>query len=127
MKIIKLLSISVLALCGLLTSATVYAASEAVKQMAAIMSHLEHYPSKAEIETLKGIVLSKDNSPDERIVATAIANLKHHVADEDRDVLKQVVNDGSAPGELRDLAGIVLGINHMPSAADKARLEAMMN
>jgi hypothetical protein len=126
MKNSKFLAIAMLALCGLLTTASVYAASEAVKQMAAIMSHLEHYPSKAEIETLKGIVLSKDNSPDERIVATAISNLKHHVADEDKDVLKQVANDSSAPGDLRDLAGIVLGINHMPSAAEKARLEAMM-
>ncbi len=126
MKNIKALSILMLALSGLLVSVTAQASSVAVKEMAGIMSHLEHYPSKAEIQTLKGIILNKDNSPQERVVATAISNLKHHVADEDRDVLKQVANDGSAPAELRDLAGIVVGINHMPSAAEKARLEAMM-
>lgn len=123
---IKELAILMLALSGLFVSVTALASSDAVKQMAGIMSHLEHYPSKAEIETLKGIVLNKDNSPQERIVATAISNLKHHVADEDKDVLKQVMNDRSAPDELKDLAGIVLGINHMPSAPEKARIEAMM-
>jgi hypothetical protein len=36
------------------------------------------------------------------------------------------MDDSSSPAEVRDLAGIILNLNHMPSAADKSKLEQMM-
>ena len=44
----------------------------------------------------------------------------------DADKLKQMASNMSAPAEVRDLAGIVLGINHKPSKEDKKKLEMMM-
>jgi len=102
------------------------AASQAVREMAGIMDHLEHYPSDAEKSKLKGIIDSNGSTAQERVLATAISNLKHHATDADKDKLKQVMNDTAAPAEVRELAGIILNINHMPSAADKSKLEQMM-
>ena len=102
------------------------AASQAVREMAGIMVHLEHYPSDAEKATLKGIVDNKGSTAQERVLATAISNLKHKAAAGDTDKLKQVMGDTTAPAEVRDMAGIILNINHMPSAADKSKLEQMM-
>jgi len=110
----------------LLASQSALAASEAVREMAGIMVHLEHYPSDAEKAQLKDIIDSKTSTAQERVLAAAITNLKHHAADADKSKLKQVMDDTSAPAEIRELAGIVLNINHMPSAADKSKLEQMM-
>ncbi|MEO8332223.1 MAG: hypothetical protein ABI479_07290, partial [Gallionella sp.] len=110
----------------MLGSQSALAASAAVREMAGIMVHLEHYPSDAEKAKLKSIVDNKGSTEQERVLATAISNLKHKAAASDQDKLKHVMDDASAPAEVRDLAGIVLNISHMPSAADKGKLEKMM-
>lgn len=102
------------------------AASTAVREMAGIMVHLEHYPSDAEKDKLKAIVADKGSTEQERVIATAITNLKHKVAAGDADKLKKVAADTSAPAEVRDLASIVLNVNHMASDADKGKLQMMM-
>ena len=114
-------------LFGLMLGAqSALAASAAVREMAGIMVHLEHYPSDAEKVKLKGIVDNKGSTGQERVLATAISNLKHKAAAEDKDKLKQVMDDTAAPAEVRELAGIILNMSHMPSAADKGKLEKMM-
>lgn len=102
------------------------AASMAVKEMAGMMDHLEHYVSADEKAQLQTIIDSKDSTEQERVLATAIGDIKHHSAPEDRDKLQMVIDDNSAPSEVRDLAAIVLNIAHHPSEADKAKLEEMM-
>lgn len=102
------------------------AASPAVREMAGIMLHLEHYPGDAEKARLNAIVADKGNSVQERTLAMAMLNLKHHAAAGDVDRLKQLSTDMSAPAEVRELARIVLNLNHMPSTADKGKLESMM-
>ena len=102
------------------------AASAAVREMAGIMVHLEHYPSDAEKTKLKEIASDKGSTDDERVIAAAMTNLKHHAASEDKDKLKKVIGDMSAPAEVRDLAGIVMNISHMPNAEDKSKLQMMM-
>ena len=117
----------VVAMAGLMMGAQpVFAASAAVKQMAGIMDHLMHYPSDAEKAQLQTIIDDKGSSAQEKVVARSIKDLQHHVAAGDVDGLKQVMADASAPQDVRDLAGIVLNISHMPSADDKMKLEAMM-
>lgn len=101
------------------------AASAAVKEMAGITMHLNHYPGDAEKARLKAIASDMGNTEQERIIATAISNLEHKVAKADADKLRQVAGDMSAPAEVRDLAGIVLGINHKPGKEEKKRLEMM--
>jgi len=102
------------------------AASGAVREMAGIMVHLEHFPSDAEKGKLKSIADNMASTVQESVLARAIMNLKHKAAAEDKDKLKQVMDDSSAPAEVRELAGIILNLNHMPSAADKSKLEQMM-
>ena len=115
------------AMVGLMLGAqSALAASAAVREMAGILVHLEHYPNDAEKAKLKGIVDNKGSTEQERVLATAISNLKHHAADADVGKLKKVMGDAAAPAEVRDLAGIVLNLSHMPSAADKSKLEQMM-
>jgi hypothetical protein len=104
---------------------SVLAASAAVKEMAGIMMHLNHYPDDAEKARLKAIAADMGNTEQERVIATAISNLEHKVAAADADKLRQVTGDMSAPAEVRDLAGIVLGINHKPGKEEKKRLEMM--
>ena len=109
----------VLSVAGLtLGTQSALAASAAVKEMAGIMDHLMHYPSDAEKVKLKAIMEDKGSSADEKVVAKGIMDLQHHVAAGDVDSLKKVAGDSSAPQEVRDLAGIVLNISHMPSDAD---------
>jgi hypothetical protein len=116
-----------LSVVGLMLGAqSALAASAAVREMAGIVMHLEHYPSDAEKARLKAIAADKSSTGQERVIATAIANLRHEVAAGDADKLRKVAGDMSAPAEVRELAGIVLNISHMPSSADKSKLEAMM-
>ncbi|HXU93781.1 MAG TPA: hypothetical protein VFP33_09010 [Gallionella sp.] len=116
-----------LSVVGLMLGAqSVLAASAAVREMAGVVMHLEHYPSDTEKAKLKAIAADKGSTEQERVIATAIANLRHEVAAGDADKLRKVTGDMSAPAEVRELAGIVLNISHTPSAADKRKLEAMM-
>ena len=110
----------------MLAAQSALAASGAVRDMAGIMAHLEHYPSSEEKGKLKSIADNMDSTEQERVLARAIMNLKHKAAAEDKDKLKQVMEDSSAPAEVRELSGIILNISHMPSAADKSKLEQMM-
>ncbi len=117
----------VVSVLGLMLGAqTALAASAAVKEMAGIVMHLDHFPSDAGKVKLKGIVDNKGSTEQERVLATAISNLEHQVAAKDKDKLKQVMNDAAAPAEVKELAGIILNINHKASAADKTKLERMM-
>ena len=123
----KYLLVFLLSVVGLMLGAqAALAASAAVREMAGIMMHLEHYPSDAEKAKLKAIVADKGSTEQERVIATAITNLKHKVAAGDADKLKKVAADTSAPAEVRDLASIVLNVNHMASDADKGKLQMMM-
>lgn len=109
----------------MLGSQSALAASAAVREMAGIVVHLNHYPSDTEKARLKALAADKASTEPERVIATAIANLEHKVTGGDEDKLRKVTGDMSAPAEVRDLAGIVLNINHKPSTADKGRLETM--
>lgn len=116
-----------LSVAGLMLGAqSALAASAAVREMAGIVSHLNHYPSSEEKGRLKAIIGDTGSTEHERVIATAIMNLRHEVESGDADKLRKVTSDMSAPAEVRDLAGIVLSISHKPSSSDKARLEAMM-
>ena len=100
------------------------AADENIKKMAEIMLNLNHYPSDSEKQVLKQITLSGSNF--EKTVATAIINLQHQATAEDKEKLNNIVNNKSAPEDVRTLAAIVHDVNHHPSDADKEKLKKMM-
>ena len=98
----------------------------AMYQMAEIMHRLKHYPSPVGKEALQKIVDSSASTERERVLATAMINLQHHVMAGDVPKLKAIIGDGGASQDERDLASIILNLNHRPTAEDKARLEKMM-
>ena len=59
-------------------------------------------------------------------MANAIANVNHTVADADKPKLMRVIDDETTTAEVRDLAGIILKLNHQPSSTDKNKLHQIM-
>ena len=53
---------------------------------------------------------------------TAIANIEHKASAADQEKLSAIVADESESAQLRDVASVVLSLNHMPSESDVAKL-----
>ena len=112
---------------GTLVSASVLAAgvSSGVKQMAAVLLQMHHFPSKVEAEILRSIIDDKSSRENERIIANAILNVKHKAEPSDVTALQTIINSKDATGNEKDLAISVINLNHEPTAKDKVRLESM--
>ena len=80
--------------------------------MADITISLNHYPSESDKQKLAAIINSSQSSQAEIAVATAIANIEHKVTSTDKEKVKVNITDESTPAELRELASIVIKINH---------------
>ena len=100
-----------------------FADDAAVSAMADIVINLKHFPSDADKAKLSSIAEGSDSS--EAAVATAIANIEHQANAADKEKLSAIVADESAPAGLRDVASVVLALNHTPSDADIAKLEKL--
>ena len=98
-----------------------FADDAAVGTMADIVINLKHFPSDADKAKLSSIAEGSDSS--EAAVATAIANIEHKANAADKEKLSAIVADESASAQLRDVASVVLALNHMPSESDIAKLE----
>ncbi len=118
-KNIVLSTIAMLALMPL--SQISFADDAAVGTMADIVINLKHFPSDADKAKLSSIAEGSDSS--EAAVATAIANIEHKANAADKEKLSAIVADESASAQLRDVASVVLALNHMPSESDIAKLE----
>ena len=103
----------------------VMAATSVVQEMAGVLVSLEHYVTDSQKSWLMDIARNAGTNQ-EKVVANAIANVNHTVADADKPKLKQVIDDETTPAEVRDLAGIILNLNHKPSSQDKNKLQQIM-
>lgn len=115
--------VAIAALC--LTQTVSAHEDDPIHTMATIMSHLEHYPSASEKQTLMGISKSSKASANTKTLATAMIHLKHKVSDGDKPKLEAIVADAKASANEKTLAGIILHLSHMPSASDKEALSKM--
>ena len=116
------------ALClALLTQAPSVRADESadVATMASIVLSLQHFPSAQDKETLAAIAAG-DSSDSVKAVANAIAGIQHKVSDADKATLMAIAGDENEPADLRQLAGIVANLNHVPGAEAKAELETLV-
>ena len=104
----------------------VMAATSAVQEMAGVLVGLEHYATDSQKSRLMELARNADTNQ-EKVVANAIANVNHTVADADKPKLKRVIDDETTSAEVRDLAGIILKINHQPSSTDKNKLHQIMD
>lgn len=96
----------------------------AVATMANIVIGLKHFPSDADKAALAAIADS-DASDSVKAVANAIAGISHKASDEDTATLATISEDDSEPAELRELASIVNGLMHVPSAEAVAALQSL--
>ena len=96
----------------------------AIAKMANIVIGLQHFPSDADKEALAAIA-EGDSSDSVKAVASAIANISHKVSADDQATLAAIAADESEPAELRELASIVNGVNHVPSAEAVAALQRL--
>ena len=112
---------------GTLVGVNVLAAgvSSGVKQMAAVLLQMHHYPSKDEAAILRSIIDNKSSRENERIIANAILNVKHKAKSSDITALKTILNSKDATQNEKDLATSVVNLNHEPTLEDKVRLESM--
>ena len=104
----------------------VMAATSAVQEMAGVLVGLEHYATDSQKSRLMELARNA-GTQQEKVVANAIANVNHTVADADKPKLKRVIDDETTPAEVRDLAGIILNLNHKPSSTDKNKLHQIMD
>ena len=99
-------------------------AGDAVATMAKIVSSLQHFPNDADKEALAAISAG-EGSESVKAVASAIANIAHKVGGADKAALDAIAADDAEPAALRELATIVAGLNHMPSADAKMAFAAL--
>jgi hypothetical protein len=114
----------VLLLGGVATVANA-AESKAVQTMAAILLHLQHFPTDADKQSLKQITEDKSATMDERTVAQALLDVQHTAAAADRPKLEAIVADGKASSSVKTLASIILTLKHMATESDKEKLKAL--
>lgn len=114
------------ALCVPLANADSHSDSQgsAVATMANVMIGLQHFPSDADKAALAAIA-EGDASSSVKAVASAIANISHKASADDQATLAAIAGDESEPAELRELASIVSGVNHVPSAEAVAALQSL--
>lgn len=109
----------------LLVAGFAVADSVAIRTMAGITMNLNHFPSDDDKAALKAIIDSDETSEDEAVIAMALSNMQHKVTAADAERLTDIVDDPESNGSARELAGILLGVNHAPSDEDKAALAAL--
>lgn len=117
--------LSVVLLLGGVATVANAAESKAVHTMAAILLHLQHFPTDADKQSLKQITEDKSATEDERTVAQALMNVQHTAATADRPKLEAIAADAKASSSVKTLASIILNLKHMPTESDKEKLKAL--
>ena len=95
---------------------------DALKQIADIVSSLNHFPSDSDKAALAAISGNDGFPQGLRNMADAVANISHAPTAEGKEALAAVQANMDAPESARTLAGIIAGINHVASAEAKATL-----
>ncbi len=91
---------------GIAATVTSAAESKAVQTMAAILLHLQHFPTDADKQSLKQITEDKSATKDERTVAQALMGVQHTVAAADKPKLEAIVNDDKAASDKEKLKAL---------------------
>jgi len=94
------------------------AGGDAIRTMANIILHLNHYPSEGEKQTLRTILGEAKATTGKKIIAGALLHMRHMVGGDDAAALRSLASDPKASKDERELASILLGIHHHPSAED---------
>jgi hypothetical protein len=117
--------VSVALFLGVVGTVINAAESKAVQTMAAILLHLQHFPTDADKQSLKQITEDRSATTDERTVAQALMDVQHTAAAADKPKLEAILKEAKASSSVKTLASIILNLKHMPSENDKKKLKAL--
>lgn len=98
----------------------------AAREIAGILTGMNHFPSDADKMKLMAIAQDESNGAGYRAVANAVHNIQHSATDADKAILNQIIASNQADPNAKALAGVVVGFNHMASDDAKATLASMM-
>lgn len=98
----------------------------AVKNIAAILLHMEHYVESHEKKMLKQLVKNQKVSHSIRTIAEAIVNIQHKPLYEDIGKLQEVYQDDTSSVSEQELAYIVMNFRYKPTTKDKSTLKAII-
>lgn len=101
--------------------------SDAIPQMATIVSEINHFPSDEQKEALSDIGNNKDYSEATRIIAKAIHDIEHQPTDEHIAALSEIIKSPSASDAEKQMAEIVMVFNHTVSSEAEDTLEKLAN
>ncbi len=96
--------------------------SAAMKQIAAIVATLNHFPNDDDFATLDAIIANSDVSSEVRMMADTVANIEHSANEEGKGAMEAIAGDSSASEQARSLAEIIGNLNHMASDSAKEQL-----
>lgn len=121
-------SLPVVLLClfiSLTALADTQVSSQTIRELAGIISNLNHHPSFSEKQRIMEIIKDPNTTSGMKVLAKALINMEHKVSLDDKKKLNEVIHDNSTSPPERELAEILIGINHKPSADDLKRLSQL--
>ena len=97
-----------------------------IREMAAVLLHLEFYADLNTKHALKKIANDESYSANQRILARAIVNIEHRALNTDIPDLKKIMNDETATASEQELAYIISHLKYKASNADKETLKKII-
>jgi len=94
--------------------------------MANIVINLKHFPSDSDKAALT-VIAESESGDTVKAIALAIANISHKVTDADKATLDAIIANDDVSAALRELAGVVGNLTHLPSADAVATLQGLAN
>lgn len=122
LQIKTLIAIAAFSLFSQFAAAQSDADSAAMKQIAAIVATLNHFPNDDDFATLDAIIANSEVSTEVRTMADTVANIEHSANEEGKGAMEAIAGDSSTSEQARSLAEIIGNLNHMASASDKDQL-----
>ncbi len=125
MSFLRTKTLFVLAALGLFSQiafAQSAADTAAMKQIAAVVATINHYPSDEDFEVLDAIIANSEVSNEVRIMADTVANIEHSANEEGKGAMETIVATGSASEQMKELATIIANFNHTANDSAKEQL-----
>jgi enoyl-[acyl-carrier-protein] reductase (NADH) len=122
---LRLITLVALASCSLfshIAAAQSDADSAAMKEIAAVVATLNHFPSDDDFATLDAIIANSALSADVRMMADTVANIEHSANEEGKGAMETIAGNASASKQAKDLAEIIGNFSHSASASAKEEL-----
>lgn len=117
----KLLAIVTIVSIGLFSQFSLAQDDSDLKTIAGIVVGMNHFPSDADKATLMGIAENSERRGIQ-LIATAVGNIAHAANAEGKEAMSRVIAAEQAPANVKAVAEVVLGFNHMASDDAKAVL-----